>query len=890
MRGDIDTSTTRSWGSILRANLLTVFNLVLVFFGVVTLLFGDWRDALFLAILILNAGIGILQEARAKASLDRLAALVAPTATVVRDGRPRQVAVEDVVVGDLVRIGAGDQLVADGRLVEVEGLGLDESILTGESEAIVRGRGDNVRAGSFAVEGAAAYVAEAVGPDTYAERLVGEAKEFRQPRSPLEQAMDRLIIALTIAMVPLGVLLGWSLFQQEVPFGDAVGTAVAGVVTIVPEGLVLLAAVTYAAATLRMSRRGALSQQLNAVESLASADAICLDKTGTLTEETLRVVRQVPAPGVDEGELATILGTFAASSPGGNATLAAIGAAIPGSPEPTEGAVPFSSKRRWSGLRLGGATVVMGAPEHFTLPQSLAAVVDEESAAGRRVLAFARGAAPLELPRPDAPPPAGLEPLGLVVLAEELRSDARETVAYLLAEGIELRVISGDAPATVAAIARDAGIPELGPPLDGRKLPDSDAELRRLVHTTSVVGRISPEGKRRFVEALAAEGRYVAMVGDGVNDVPALKAARLGIAQGSGSQMARSISDLILVKDGFSSIPHMVREGRKVLRNLQRVAKLFVAKSALAAFLILTIGLSSESYPFLPRHLTLASLVTIGIPAFVLALAPSSGTWRPRGFVRETASFAIPAGTAAGLGVVASYLLATNLVEMSELRSRTVATTVLVALGLFLIFVLEASSRRRNWWVGGMCGSLFILYLAILAWPTGREFFELALPDLGIFTCSIIGTALAVAGLMLSDERFIPGRSPHRPTDEPPAPAAVVAVPQAPPAADRPEEAGGSGDDVPPAAAEEAVPATEADHDTTGAADRAAAPDPAREPGEALPQLEGPPTVVGPPEYVLPPRTRPGPADEQGADDGAVGDAEDGPGPDGPEAPTLFRT
>jgi magnesium-transporting ATPase (P-type) len=369
------------------------------------------------------------------------------------------------------------------------------------------------------------------------------------------------------------------------------------------------------------------------------------------------------------------------------------------------------------------------------------------------------------LPRPDAPPPSGLRPLGVVVLSEELRADARETVAYLLEEGIELRVISGDAPATVAAIAADAGIPLLGPPLDGRELPESDAELRRLVLATSVVGRISPEGKKRFVEALAAEGRYVAMVGDGVNDVPALKAARLGIAQGSGSQMARSIADLILVKGGFASVPPMIREGRKVLRNLQRVAKLFVAKSVLAAFLILTVGLSSESYPFLPRHLTLASAITIGIPAFFLALAPSAGEWRPRRFLRDTAGFAIPAGTAVGLGVVASYLMATNLIDMGDLRSRTVATTVLVATGLYLVFVLEAANRWRNYIVGAFCAGLFALYLGVLALAGWRDFFELAAPDAGIVICAAIGSALAVGGLVLADERFIPGRSPHRPAD-----------------------------------------------------------------------------------------------------------------------------
>ncbi len=764
-RGEIEGPTTsRSWASILRANLLTVFNITLVIFGVVTLAFGDWRDAMFLGILILNAGIGIVQEARAKASLDRLAALVAPRATVVRDGVPRQVEVPEVVTGDLVRVGAGDQIVADGRLVVADGLGLDESILTGEAESVMRAVGEPVRAGSFAVEGAGAYIAEAVGEDTYAERLVGEAREFRHPRSPLERALDQLIIILAIAMIPLGALLGWSLFEHDVPFREAVSTAVAAVVTLVPEGLVLLTAITYAAATLQMTRRGALSQQLNAVESLASADAICLDKTGTLTEDALRVVNAVPAEGVEEGELSTILGTFAASSPSANATLAAVGAAYPGTPEDPSDSVPFASQRRWSGLRLGTRSVVMGAPEHFDLGP-MAAVVEREAGAGRRVVAFAAGDVPLDLPSPDAPPPAGLRLLGLVVLAEQLRADARETVAYLLEEGVELRVISGDAPATVAAIAQDAGIPMLGPPVDGRDLPADDAELRELVRRTSVVGRISPDGKKRFVEALTAEGRYVAMVGDGVNDVPALKAARLGIAQGSGSQMARGIADLVLVKGGFSSIPPMIREGRKVLRNLQRVAKLFVAKSAVAAFLILTVGLSEESYPFLPRHLTLASAITIGIPAFFLALAPSAGEWRPRRFLRETAGFAIPAGTAMGLGVVASFLLALNLVGMGEVRARTVAVTVLVTVGLYLIIVLEASTKRRNYTVGGLCLALFVLYLVVLSLPGWRGFFEVSAPDAGVIICSIIGAALSIGGLVLADERFVPGRSPHRPVE-----------------------------------------------------------------------------------------------------------------------------
>ena len=763
-------ATSRSWSSILRANLLTVFNVTLLIFGVVTLIFGDWRDAVFLGILVLNAGIGIVQEARAKASLDRLAALVAPRATVVRDGVPRHVAIAEVVPGDLVVVGAGDQVVADGRLARAEGLGVDESILTGEAEAVPRAAGDGVRAGSFAVEGTGAYVAGAVGGDTYAERLVGEAREFRHPRSPLEQAMDRLILILGVSMVPLGVLLGWSLIQQDTPVRESVATAVAGVITIVPEGLVLLVGVTYAVATLRMTRRGALSQQLNAVESLASVDVICLDKTGTLTEEALRVVATVPAPGVEEGEFSLLLGRFAASSPGSTSTLDAVAAFVPGEAEPVEDSVPFSSERRWSGVRMGGRTFVFGAPEHFALDPALAARVREESEAGRRVLALAAGDVPLELRDPGDPPPAGLQPLGIVVLAEELRPDARETIAYLLEEGIQIRVISGDAPATVAAIAEDAGVPRLGPPVDGRDLPPGDAELRALTREAGVVGRISPDGKRRFVEALAADGAHVVMVGDGVNDVPALKAARLAIAQGSGSQMAKGIADLVLVTGGFASIPPMIREGRKVLRNLQRVAKLFVAKSALAAFLILTVGLSSESYPFLPRHLTLASAITIGIPAFFLALAPSAGDWRPRRFLRDLASFAIPAGTATGLGVVASFLLAINLVGMDEVRARTVATTVLVATGLYLIVVLESSSRVRGSVVGLLCLGLLVLYLVVLSLPGWRDFFQVAAPDAGIILCALLGTALAAGGLALTDERFLPTWPRQPAAQAPPGP------------------------------------------------------------------------------------------------------------------------
>jgi cation-transporting ATPase E len=747
----VEPATSRSYKSIVVANVFTIFNLILLAAGVLTLAFGEWQDSIFLAILVANAGIGIGQEIRAKLTLDRLAALVAPTATVLRDGSPRRVEVDGVVEGDVVLLEPGDQVVADGTLSRSDGLALDESILTGEAEPVARAAGEEVRSGSFAVEGGGAYVVTAVGEGSYAARVAGEAREFRHTRSPLERAINRLLLVLVGVLVPLGVALGWALYRRHTSIHDAVPTTVAAVVTLVPEGLILLTSVTYAVAGMRMARRGALAQQLNAIESLASVDAVCIDKTGTLTDARIRVESVVPAPGVDEGELAHLLGRFAASSPTRNATLSAIGEHVAGDPEPPRAAVPFSSRRRWSSVTLGDEAYLLGAPELFALG-SLQVLADEEARAGRRVVAFgtARGTvaedAPLSIERL----------LGVIVLGERLRDDARETVEFLRAQGVRITVISGDSPDTVAAVAADAGI-EVGEPFDGRELPRDAAELRRIVHEHSVIGRIAPEDKRRVVEALAAEGRYVAMIGDGVNDVPALKTARLAIAQGSGSQMARAVADIVLVRGDFASMPPLVAEGRKVLRNLQRVAKLFVAKSAFALFLVLSIGLTPQPYPLLPRHLTLAAALTIGIPAFFLALAPSEGRYRSDRFLFDVGRFAFPAGTAAGLGVLASFVFSRNVARLPLTEARTIATTVLVLVGLYLILALEATSRRRAAAVGTLAALMLLLYALALAAPVVRRFFALDVPGPGGAFVALAGAGLAIVGLLLTDDRFVPG-------------------------------------------------------------------------------------------------------------------------------------
>ncbi len=763
----LEQPTSRSYRSIAVANTFTIFNLILAVFGAATIAFGNPRDALFLGILLANTTIGTFQEVRAKRALDRLAALVAPTATVVRDGSPREVPVQDVVVGDLVRVKSGDQVVADGTLLRADGLAFDESILTGESEPVVRHAGDLVLSGSFAVEGEADFEATAVGPDSRAARLAETARAFRHPRSPLEKAMDRLLIVLVGAMVPLGVGLGISLAIRDVSQSEAVETLTAAVVNIVPEGLILLVSLTAAVSAAKMARRGVLAQQLNAIESLASVSVMCTDKTGTLTEASLRVVALVPADTVAEPELARALARYAASSPSRNATLEAVHAAQlaqgAAAEEPTA-LVPFSSRRRWSALELGGHRFVLGAPEALLNGTRAAATLREraagEAAGGRRVLALALADGPLPPASPTAPLPQPLRPLGIVVLAERLRVSAAETVSFFAAEEVALKILSGDNPATVGAIARDVGIPARAEALDGGSLPPDDLDLLKAIGAAPAIGRISPEDKERVVRVLGQGGDYVGMLGDGVNDVPALKQARLAIAQGTGTQMARSVSDLVLVSGEFGEVPRMVHEGRQILRNIQRVARLFVTKALFTAFLLVTIALPTGVFPLLPRQFTLTSTLTIGLPAFFLALAPSTGPWRPDGFLKSIARFSLPAGLATGLGILTTYLLARQAFDASLTEARSVTAATVVTVGLAIVMVLEDEPGRRRLAVGSLCALMALGFVLVCALPAGRDFFELATPNGEMVAAWAIGAAVAVVllGFALRVVRRLEGR------------------------------------------------------------------------------------------------------------------------------------
>ena len=473
--------------------------------------------------------------------------------------------------------------------------------------------------------------------------------------------------------------------------------------------------------------RGALSQQLNAIESLASVDTICVDKTGTLDRGVAPRRRAAPVRRVDPGAgLAHALGRFAASSEAQNLTLDALARASPAPPEAAGEAIPFVSRRRWSGLRLDGVRYVLGAPELFPLEELEAACAAQQEA-GRRVVGF--GTATTRFPDdPDAGPPP-LRLLGLAVLAEDLRRDTRATVAYLVEQGVEIVVLSGDSARTVASIAHDAGIPARGVAVDGGTLPAGDAELDRVVRELGLVGRISPDGKRRVVESLRRRGRYVAMVGDGVNDVPALKASRLSIAQGSGTQMAKAVADVVLVNGDFAAIPGMVAEGRRILRNLQRVTKLFVTKSVFAAFLIVAVGITPAEYPLLPRHLT------------IVARSPSASrrsSWpspratargaRIASCARSAASRSRP-GWPRGSASRRRYLVSLNVFDLGLLQSRTAATSTLIDRR-----PLPRARTRGDEHPAGPARRdplrcLFAVYLVVLLLPGLRHFFELAVPN-----------------------------------------------------------------------------------------------------------------------------------------------------------------
>ncbi len=752
--GPPEETSSRSTSSIVAGNVFTLFNAIIGVFFVLDLGLGLYADSLFGLIAVINSYIGIRQELKAKATLDELAVLVAPRAKVVRDGAVTEVLATEIVPGDVVRVEPGDQLVADGEATSSRGMTLDESMLTGEADGIRKDDGDRVLSGSFCISGSGHYLVDAVREQSYAGQLAGEARAFRHPPSPLQKEVNRVIVASTYVMLPLAAILVFSLSIRNVDLEEAAQTATAGLVTLIPEGLVLLMSVTFAVAAVRLAKRNTLVQQMSASESLAAVDTICVDKTGTLTAGELRLSGVEFAAGVEAAATQAALGAFAASAGDRNRTLEVIAERFPGEAERISAEVPFSSEWKWSGAALaGGSTYVMGAPDvlaeagALTLPPDLAGKLEQETAAGRRVVAFGESAAALPADAAVAPPPA-LKPLALIVLEETLRPDAAETIAYMREQEIDLKLISGDARATVTAVAYAVGVEREAGVVEGSDLPDDPEALGKLALANTIFCRIKPEQKKALVAALVAAGRYVAMIGDGVNDVPALKQARMAVAMGSGTQVTKGVADVVLLKDEFSRLPEAIGEGRRIARNIHRLGRLYLTKTVYAATLILLVAVPGFAFPFLPRHLTLAAFLTIGIPSFVLALAPSDGPLYRGRLLRALAAFAVPAGVATALGSILSFFLVDTVFGGSLEAGRTAATTTLIVLGLAFVLLLERGPGREHIaiqsYMLAMVVGLAGLYAGILAIPFLRDFFEMELLDATAWFLALLSAAIGL--------------------------------------------------------------------------------------------------------------------------------------------------
>jgi cation-transporting ATPase E len=726
----VPTGPSRTVAEIVKANVFTLFNLLLGTLFVVIVIVAPPQDALFGVVLVANTVIGIVQELRAKQTLDRLALLNAPRATVIRAGVRREVPVDEVVLDDLLAIGPGDQIVVDGLVVVAEGLEVNEALLTGEADPVVKGHADEVLSGSFVASGSGVYKARRIGTEAYATRLAAEAKKFTLVNSELRRGIDRILVAIGWVMVPTMALLVYSQLRAHDAVKEAIRVAAAGMVAMVPEGLVLLTSVAFAVGVVRLGRRSVLVQELPAVEGLARVDIIFFDKTGTLTEGRLSAEELLLLVDEDDAiDLTDALGALAASDSTPNATMLAISDQFP---EPvgwiTTATVPFSSARKWSGASFGSfGSWVMGAPEVLRPnDQRVIGAIRDATAQGKRVLLVARSADRLAK---DALP-YDLEAVALLILADRVRPEAAATLAFFAEQGVQAKVISGDHPDTVAAIAREVGLE--GEVVDARHLPEDDAALVAILESGTIFGRVSPHQKRAMVAALQSRGHVVAMTGDGVNDVLALKDADIGIAMGSGSGASRAVAQLVLLDGSFATIPNVVAEGRRVIANIERVANLFVTKTVYAFLLAVLVGVFSSPFPFVPRHLTLVGTLTIGTPAFFLALSPRADRARP-GFVGRVLKFAVPVGTIAAAATYSAYEMAIS--EGVGLTSaRTLATIVLVAVGMFaLIINSRPLTPAKRLLIGTMAATFGIVLLN----PSFRVFFELDLPRLVVLLAGV---------------------------------------------------------------------------------------------------------------------------------------------------------
>ncbi|MFI9393584.1 HAD-IC family P-type ATPase [Streptomyces bauhiniae] len=758
---DVPVRSSRSLGEIVRANVFTRFNAIIGVLWVVTLFVAPIQDSLFGFVILANTGIGIVQEWRAKKTLDSLAVIGEARPAVRRDGRSVQVPTSGIVLGDLVEIGPGDKIVVDGVCAEADGLEVDESLLTGEADPVVKHPGEQVMSGSFVVAGGGAFQATKVGREAYAAQLAEEASRFTLVHSELRSGISTILKYVTWMMVPAALgLIVTQLVARSNDFRGSVARTIAGIIPMVPEGLVLLTSVAFAIGVIRLGRKQCLVQELPAIEGLARVDTVCLDKTGTLTEAGMDVTGLKPLNGADEGRVREVLAALGASDPRPNASLQAIIDAYPdghGQDRRPVSTLPFSSARKYSGAAFEEddgkvAGWLLGAPDVLLAPDDPAlAETGRLNEQGLRVLLLARAARDL-----DGPDPArGARPVALVVLEQRLRPDAAETLRYFADQDVQAKVISGDNAVSVGAVAHKLGL--TGKAVDARRLPADPADLAKAVDRATVFGRVTPQQKREMVGALQSEGRTVAMTGDGVNDVLALKDADIGVSMGSGSEATRAVAQIVLLNNSFATLPSVVAEGRRVIGNITRVATLFLVKTVYSVLLALLVVCWQVEYPFLPRHLTLLSTLTIGVPAFFLALAPNKERARPH-FVRRVMRYSVPGGLLAGVATFVTYLLARHhYTGAGALSAETSAAT----LTLFLIsmWVLAIIARPYTWWRLALVAAMGVAFLFVLTVPWLQDFFALRLVG-NVMPWTAVGVAVVAAAALELVWRWVGRRFP----------------------------------------------------------------------------------------------------------------------------------
>lgn len=730
---DVPDRASRSVKDIVRGNVFTRINAILGVLLIIVLSTGSIIDGMFGLLIIANSGIGIIQEIRAKRTLDQLAIVSQAKPVVRRDGTAAPVAPKDVVLDDIIELGPGDQIVVDGVVVEASALEVDESLLTGEADALHKPIGAQVLSGSYVVAGSGAYRATKVGREAYAAKLAEEASKFTLVHSELRSGIDKILKFITYLMIPAGLLIIYNqLFSSGQALGPALNGMVAALVPMVPEGLVLMTSIAFAVGVVRLGQRKCLVQELPAIEGLARVDVVCADKTGTLTENGMKLAELRTAK-PDDAQAARALAAMAADDPRPNASMLAIREALSDDPgwEPTAVA-PFSSAKKWSGQSYGNnGNWLLGAPDVLLDPDSdMARQAEEVGAQGLRVLLLGSSDRPVDAP--DAP--GAVTPRALVILDQKVRPDARETLEYFASQKVDVKVISGDNAVSVGAVATSLGLPGGDNAIDARKLPEDPEELADTLDEATTFGRVRPDQKRAMVGALQSRGHTVAMTGDGVNDVLALKDADIGVAMGSGSPATRAVAQIVLLDNKFATLPYVVGEGRRVIGNIERVSNLFLTKtvySVLLAFLIGVSGVVAQifdfdplPYPFLPRHVTIAAWFTIGIPAFILSLAPNNERART-GFVSRVMRLAIPSGVIIGIATYVSYLLAYAGPDATEQQVEQAGTTALITLIMIALWVLAVVARPYTWWkivliVGSVLG-----YVVLFGFSFTREFFKL---------------------------------------------------------------------------------------------------------------------------------------------------------------------